>query len=91
MAAGHRTSFFWTGEERIYSGRNGVEISFLNIPGTSWADFDVRNSFDGINSKRGYVHIIRDPIAQNREMLLQKRTYEFLPMIQENLARASIS
>jgi hypothetical protein len=38
-----------------------------------------------------YVHIIRDPIAQNREMLLQKRTYEFLPMIQENLARASIS
>jgi hypothetical protein len=53
MAAGHRTSFFWTGEERIYSGRNGVEISFLNIPGTSWADFDIRNSFDGINSKRG--------------------------------------
>jgi hypothetical protein len=70
MAAGHKTSFFWTGEERIYSGKNGVEISFLNVPGTSWADFDIRNSFDGKNSKRGYVHIIRDPLAQNREVLL---------------------
>ncbi len=90
MAAGHKTSFFWTGEERIFSGRNGVEISFKNIPGANWADFDIRNSIDGNIIKRGYLHLIRDPIAQNRELLLQKRSYESFPMIEENLARVSI-
>jgi hypothetical protein len=91
MAAGHKTSFFWTGEERILSGRNGEEISFQKIPGATWADFNIYNSFGTVCPKMGYLHFFRDTKAQSREMLLQRRTYEFQPELNESLVRVTIS
>ena len=90
MAAGHKTSFFWTGEERILSGRNGEEISFLNVPGATWADFNIYNSFGSVCPKMGYLHFFRDTKAQSRVALLQRRTYDFQPELNESLITVTI-
>jgi len=90
MAAGHKTSFFSTGSARIVSGKHGKEIRYEGIPGATWADFNIDYTIGGVWNKVGYLHMFRDQTATDREILLQKRTYDFEPLLKDE-AHAKIT